>query len=332
VIYHQLFDRLPPLCCIGCRRPQKQKLTLTVQRAAIHLEHFNMANVTNTLDVDISMGMCKSVPCKGSTFQPHRSCRVHATPYSPFETFLFHFVGHLYRVAFRHGLQAGLDSAMLSLLFTLDHASSQSNMGLTSKAGDLQGMTVSLPKHRYAGLDESNPYGLPSTLSKSGTEQQETSKLGNYYYNSGTLQPEQDLTGQQTTQEAQGFYYKGTLKQTEAEENPASQIQSSTGAIVLSEEEKLLEKSYLRKADIRIVPLFGFLYLMAVMTRSNIGAAKVAGLEAALGLTPTDFANATSFFYLGYILFQIPSNMMLKIVSPARWFPIVRNEIYWKLT
>jgi len=194
---------------------------------------------------------------------------------------------------------------------------------LTFKAGDLQGMTISLPKHRYAGLDESNAYGLPATLSKS-TDGPDTTKLGNTYYNSGTLVHEQQNTGQQTTSDAQGFYYKGTLKQTEPEENPASQIQSTTGELVLSEEEKVLEKSYLWKADIRIVPLFGFLYLMAVMTRSNIGAAKVAGLEEALGLTPTDFANATSFFYLGYILFQIPSNMMLKLVSPARWFPIVR--------
>ena len=42
-------------------------------------------------------------------------------------------------------------------------------------------------------------------------------------------------------------------------------------------------------------------------------------LEDALGLTPTQYSKAVGIFYLGYILFEIPSNMVLKKVAPRFW-------------
>jgi sugar phosphate permease len=95
------------------------------------------------------------------------------------------------------------------------------------------------------------------------------------------------------------------------------------GNLVLNEKEQGLVKSYLRKVDMRVVPITAILYLLAVMDRANIGAAKVSDMEEDLGLTPTDFSLVTSMFFIAYIIFQIPSNMMLKVLSPSRWIPTI---------
>ncbi|PVZ96699.1 hypothetical protein BB558_007380, partial [Smittium angustum] len=80
----------------------------------------------------------------------------------------------------------------------------------------------------------------------------------------------------------------------------------------LTEDEKRIVKSYLRKVDIRILPIVISIYIFSLIDRGNIGAALVFGLRATLGLTQSQEANATSVFYIIYILLETPSNMILK--------------------
>ncbi|PVU87252.1 hypothetical protein BB559_006141, partial [Furculomyces boomerangus] len=91
----------------------------------------------------------------------------------------------------------------------------------------------------------------------------------------------------------------------------------------LTEDEKRIVKSYLRKVDIRILPIVISIYIFSLIDRGNIGAALVFGLRATLGLTQSQEANATSVFYIIYILLETPSNMILKKFRPHYWFALI---------
>ncbi|KAL1914417.1 uncharacterized protein VTP21DRAFT_8935 [Calcarisporiella thermophila] len=79
------------------------------------------------------------------------------------------------------------------------------------------------------------------------------------------------------------------------------------------------EKLLVRKLDLRIIPWLSLLYLFSFLDRGNIGNARLAGLEESLEMSGDDFEHVLLIFYAGYILFQIPSNIMVKIATPSRW-------------
>ena len=54
------------------------------------------------------------------------------------------------------------------------------------------------------------------------------------------------------------------------------------------------------------------LYLIAHIDRANIGNAKIEGLIEDLGLTGTQYNVALAIFFPPYILFMLPSNIILK--------------------
>ena len=69
----------------------------------------------------------------------------------------------------------------------------------------------------------------------------------------------------------------------------------------------------LRKVDYRLIPLLGFLYLIAFVDRSNIGNAKIAGLEDDLNLEGLRYNTAVTMFFVSYGLFEVPANIILKL-------------------
>ena|ERR1700753_1430440 len=78
----------------------------------------------------------------------------------------------------------------------------------------------------------------------------------------------------------------------------------------------------LRKVDYRLIPLLGFLYLIAFIDRSNIGNAKIAGLEDNFNLLDGLRYNvAVTMFFISYALFEVPSNIILKLWKPSSKFP-----------
>lgn len=90
---------------------------------------------------------------------------------------------------------------------------------------------------------------------------------------------------------------------------------------------KALSKKYqgdvlgklLRKIDCRLVPVFALLYLMSFLDRGNVGNAKVAGLTKTILMTDKQYNTALSLFFVFYIVFEIPSQMMLKKFRP-KWY------------
>src|SRR3954468_2112676 len=78
----------------------------------------------------------------------------------------------------------------------------------------------------------------------------------------------------------------------------------------------------------RIIPFVFLRYLLAHGDRVNIGFAADA-LERDLGLSHTQYGIGAGLFFLGYCLFEVPSNILLDRVGARRW--IARIMIGWGL-
>ncbi|OBT44447.1 hypothetical protein VE00_05944 [Pseudogymnoascus sp. WSF 3629] len=78
-------------------------------------------------------------------------------------------------------------------------------------------------------------------------------------------------------------------------------------------------KKLTRKCDLHVVPPLFVLFLLAFLDRTNIGNAKIQGLEAGLNLTGPQYNIALFIFFVPYILFEVPSNILLKKIAPSTW-------------
>ncbi|KAL6875106.1 major facilitator superfamily domain-containing protein [Trichoderma novae-zelandiae] len=98
-------------------------------------------------------------------------------------------------------------------------------------------------------------------------------------------------------------------------------------AAVESDVETLLqgadEKKLLRKLDLYIIPLVMALYLFSFLDRVNIGNARLYGLEEDLHLSSQQFQVAVSILFVTYLLFEVPSNLVLKLFTPRRWIAFI---------
>ena len=85
-------------------------------------------------------------------------------------------------------------------------------------------------------------------------------------------------------------------------------------------------RSALRKVAWRLVPFLGLLYFVNYLDRTNIGFAKLTMSED-LGLTETMFGLASGLFFIGYLFFEVPSNLALHRFGARRW--IARIMVSW---
>ncbi|KAF2713340.1 putative MFS transporter [Pleomassaria siparia CBS 279.74] len=77
------------------------------------------------------------------------------------------------------------------------------------------------------------------------------------------------------------------------------------------------------KIDLYIIPTVALLYLFCFIDRANIGNARLAGLESDLGLVKYDYNAVLSVFYISYIVFEVPSNMVCKMLGPGWFIPAI---------
>ncbi|KAL5614069.1 hypothetical protein FOVSG1_003132 [Fusarium oxysporum f. sp. vasinfectum] len=91
---------------------------------------------------------------------------------------------------------------------------------------------------------------------------------------------------------------------------------------VIDEEYRAREKKLVRKLDMTLMPIIFILYLFNYLDRNNIAQAKLDSFEEDLGLTGNDFNIAVSILNVGYMLMQLPSNMILTRVRPSIYMPI----------
>ena len=74
--------------------------------------------------------------------------------------------------------------------------------------------------------------------------------------------------------------------------------------------ESSLESTTLRKVAWRLVPFICVLYVFNILDRSNLGFARLR-MQDDLGLTEAMFNLGYGIFYLGYLAFEVPSNLLL---------------------
>lgn len=78
----------------------------------------------------------------------------------------------------------------------------------------------------------------------------------------------------------------------------------------------------------RIVPFICLLYVLNILDRANVGFARLA-MQDDLGLNKAMFDLGYGMFYVGYILFEVPSNLLMRRFGARRW--IARIMITWGL-
>ncbi|KAK1959841.1 major facilitator superfamily transporter [Colletotrichum sublineola] len=83
------------------------------------------------------------------------------------------------------------------------------------------------------------------------------------------------------------------------------------------------EKKIVRKLDMHIIPLVMLLYLFSFLDRVNIGNARLYNLESDLNLQGNQFQVVVSILFVTYIVFEVPSNLVLKLFTPCRWIAFI---------
>ncbi|KAH7921920.1 MFS general substrate transporter [Leucogyrophana mollusca] len=76
-----------------------------------------------------------------------------------------------------------------------------------------------------------------------------------------------------------------------------------------------------RKVDLRLLPVLTILYLLSFLDRSNIGNAKIDGMATDLNLSAPGYNDALAIYFVGYVIFEIPANIILKRCNPQVWLP-----------
>ena len=89
-----------------------------------------------------------------------------------------------------------------------------------------------------------------------------------------------------------------------------------------------LELAAMQKLSRRLIPYLFVLYVAAYLDRINIGFAQLQ-MKSALGFSDTVYGLGAGIFFLGYFLFEVPSNLILARVGARVW--IARIMITWGL-
>lgn len=101
---------------------------------------------------------------------------------------------------------------------------------------------------------------------------------------------------------------------------PPSSFPSST------EPNKTRETEVYRKVTWRLVPLLFICYVVAYLDRVNVGFAKLQMLHD-LKFSDTVYGFGAGIFFIGYFLFEVPSNVILHRTGARRW--IARIMVTW---
>lgn len=89
-----------------------------------------------------------------------------------------------------------------------------------------------------------------------------------------------------------------------------------------------IETATLRKVGWRLIPFLALLYFAAFIDRANISFAAI-GMNRDLGFSAYVYGLGAGIFFIGYCLFEVPSNLILHKVGGRIW--IARIMITWAL-
>ena len=87
------------------------------------------------------------------------------------------------------------------------------------------------------------------------------------------------------------------------------------------------EAGILRKVSLRLLPFLFLLYVVNILDRTNIGFARLQMLDRFAHRRRRNTPSGAGLFYVGYILFEVPSNLILRRTGARVW--IARILVSW---
>ncbi len=90
--------------------------------------------------------------------------------------------------------------------------------------------------------------------------------------------------------------------------------------------QKELARKAMNRASKRLIPFLFLMYILAFLDRANVGFAKEY-LAADAGISAAAFALGAGIFFIGYAVFEVPSNLIMHKVGARRW--LSRIMITW---
>ena len=87
-----------------------------------------------------------------------------------------------------------------------------------------------------------------------------------------------------------------------------------------------IETSTIRAISWRLIPFLVLAYFFSYLDRVNLGFAALT-MNAELKFTPLIFAWGAGIFFIGYFIFEVPSNLALEKFGASRW--IARIMVTW---
>ncbi|KAA0078433.1 MFS transporter [Tardiphaga sp. P9-11] len=102
--------------------------------------------------------------------------------------------------------------------------------------------------------------------------------------------------------------------------------QTAVGARAARSAKSDIETSTIRAISWRLIPFLVLAYFLAYLDRVNLGFAALT-MNAELNFSPTVFAWGAGIFFIGYFIFEVPSNIALEKFGASRW--IARIMVSW---
>src|SRR5512133_2126001 len=97
-------------------------------------------------------------------------------------------------------------------------------------------------------------------------------------------------------------------------EAPPTGAKTASGPVAMSEREQRL----MRRITWRLMPLLWMCFMAAFLDRVNVGFAKQQ-MSADLGFSGAVYGFGAGIFFIGYFLFEVPSNLILERVGARVW-------------
>ena len=101
---------------------------------------------------------------------------------------------------------------------------------------------------------------------------------------------------------------------------------TATAQAVPGEVMSLTERELMRRMIIRLMPIVTFIYLIAIIDRSNIGFAKLQ-MAQDLHMSEAVYGFGASLFFIGYLVFEIPSTLAVHHFGARGW--LARIMLSW---
>ncbi|KAI0742020.1 MFS general substrate transporter [Daedaleopsis nitida] len=120
-----------------------------------------------------------------------------------------------------------------------------------------------------------------------------------------------DLAQVPSKPKAESFELSDKVSSASTDETPVAELT----------DDSLVPSSVWAKIDLCILPVVSLMYFLSSLDKSNIGNARIAGLQQRLDINDKEFTIALTVTLIPYILIEIPSNVLLKFVGARFLLP-----------